>query len=79
MQQSTQHATALDGGSSRSWLRRTLRTLCRARDPLDRVADTLSLWHFRARSRRELAQLEDRILKDAGIDRSEANKPFWRA
>lgn len=76
MQQSTQNATALDGGASRSWLRRAL---CRARDPLHRIADTLALWHFRARTRRELAQLEDRILKDAGIDRSEANKPFWRA
>lgn len=76
MQQSTQQATALDGGASRSWLRRTL---YRARDSLDRLAETLALWHFRARTRRELAQLEDRILKDAGIDRSEANKPFWRA
>jgi uncharacterized protein YjiS (DUF1127 family) len=76
MQQSTHQATALDGDSTRS---RLLRTLCRARGPVDRLADTLALWHFRARSRRELAQLEDRILKDAGIDRSEANKPFWRA
>lgn len=76
MQHSTQQATVLDGGASRSWLRRTL---CRARDPVERIADTLALWHFRARTRRELAQLEDRILKDAGIDRAEANKPFWRA
>lgn len=47
------------------------------------VERTLALWHFRARSRRELAGLEDWIMADAGLDpvevRKEANKPFWRA
>jgi len=36
----------------------------------------------RARERRELAHLSDRLLKDIGITRSEvlneASKPFWR-
>ncbi|NIR28247.1 MAG: DUF1127 domain-containing protein [Gammaproteobacteria bacterium] len=36
----------------------------------------------RARQRRELAQLDDRMLRDMGLTRSqaraEARKPFWR-
>lgn len=76
MQQIT-HETAASKCSSK--VRRPRRALGWVRGTLRRVADTLALWHFRARSRRELEQLEDRLLKDAGVDRSEANKPFWRA
>jgi uncharacterized protein YjiS (DUF1127 family) len=39
---------------------------------------TLALWHLRANSRRELANLDERLLKDAGVDRLDAYKPFWR-
>jgi len=39
-------------------------------------------WRRRARSRRELLALDDRMLKDIGITRidaqREAAKPFWR-
>lgn len=39
-------------------------------------------WRRRARSRRELAQLDARLLRDIGLDRAralhEASKPFWR-
>lgn len=42
-----------------------------------------SMWHDRARQRRHLAALDDRSLRDIGIDRAsahfEASKPFWRA
>lgn len=42
----------------------------------------LRLWHERARQRRALARLDDRLLRDIGITRAEANreinKPFWR-
>jgi uncharacterized protein YjiS (DUF1127 family) len=42
-----------------------------------------AVWISRARKRRELAELEDYQLADAGIDpdfvRSEIRKPFWRA
>lgn len=38
--------------------------------------------HSRARQRRHLAQMDDRLLRDIGIDRAqamaEADKPFWR-
>ena len=38
-------------------------------------------WHARARERRALAQLDDRMLRDIGISRTEAErecaKPFW--
>jgi uncharacterized protein YjiS (DUF1127 family) len=40
------------------------------------------LWWRRARTRRELAELDDRILADLGLDRVEARreaaKPFWQ-
>lgn len=50
-----------------------------ARNPLD----TLWQWQFRFRARRRLAQLDDRMLNDIGLDRhvaaQEIAKPFWRA
>ena len=40
-------------------------------------------WRRRARDRAELANLDDRMLKDIGLTRGDAeflsNKPFWRA
>lgn len=47
-----------------------------------RICDTLAVWHSRAQSRRELAELDERFLKDIGTDHFQANqevrKPFWR-
>ncbi len=41
------------------------------------------LWYQRARERRHLNALDDRILADIGVTRAEAtreyDKPFWRA
>ena len=46
------------------------------------VADYVSEWLRRVESRRELAGLCDRALRDIGITRvdalREADKPFWR-
>lgn len=43
----------------------------------------LGLWMWRAKARRDLAQLDDLRLADVGISRAEARrearKPFWRA
>ncbi len=43
----------------------------------------LHLWHERAVTRHELAELDDYILRDIGMTRGdvmrEANKPFWQA
>ena len=40
-------------------------------------------WRCRARSRREIAKLDDRAIRDLGLStgqlRFEAEKPFWRA
>jgi len=48
-----------------------------------RVAATLRLWAGRASGRRQLETLDDRMLADIGIGRSDAwaetRKPFWRA
>ena len=43
---------------------------------------SLQLWYERTRQRRHLAQLDERLLADIGIDRiaamKEVSKPFWR-
>lgn len=43
----------------------------------------LKLWYERSRQRRRLARLDERLLRDIGIDRvtamREASKPFWQA
>ena len=50
--------------------------------PLGQLFNTIRLWQLRARSRRQLAQLDARQLADIGIsacDRlEELEKPFWR-
>ena len=47
------------------------------------LAALLRLWHQRARQRRQLMRLDDKLLKDIGLTRcdaeTEATKPFWRA
>jgi uncharacterized protein YjiS (DUF1127 family) len=47
-----------------------------------RALDLLLEWRSRARDRHELARLDERSLRDLGLDRgavwSECDKPFWR-
>lgn len=49
---------------------------------LRRVIDRLLEWNERARQRRQLARLDDYLLRDIGLSRvdaeQEARKPFWR-
>ncbi len=48
-----------------------------------RLLDRLYIWQARIDGRRELAHLDERMLKDAGMSRAdvllESSKPFWRA
>jgi uncharacterized protein YjiS (DUF1127 family) len=57
---------------------RTVRLSC-----WSEVKRYLAEWRLRARSRRELMNLNDWILRDIGVSRyeavSEASKPFWMA
>ncbi|MEH6627272.1 MAG: DUF1127 domain-containing protein [Motiliproteus sp.] len=43
---------------------------------------TLKSWHERAKQRQALAELDDELLGDIGISKTEAmreaNKPFWK-
>ncbi len=52
-------------------------------DFVARVFQTLCTWQQRARDRATLAGLDDRMLQDIGISRSEAarecSKQFWQA
>lgn len=49
---------------------------------LARAVTALLAWHERARSRRQLAGLNDRLLHDIGLDRAtaarELDKRFWQ-
>ena len=68
-------------------LERTARTpFGRARFRLadfGRLKSRLALWRRRARERRELRTLDERLRRDIGIHAAdaarEANKPFWKA
>lgn len=48
-----------------------------------RLLETIDVWRRRMMERRRLALLDDRMLKDIGIDRhdvrEELEKPFWKA
>jgi uncharacterized protein YjiS (DUF1127 family) len=48
-----------------------------------RALENALLWRERARSRRVLLGMDDRMLSDIGIDRaaarSEGERPFWQA
>ena len=61
------------------WLMKGWKTLYVA---LEHTVDTLLTWRERARMRRQLLTLDDRLLKDIGVTRTqafgEAEKPFWR-
>lgn len=50
--------------------------------PVLRIASLLNVWEKRMVERQNLAEMDDRILRDMGIDRMSANqeaeKPFWR-
>ena len=52
------------------------------RRPLQYTFTALLIWLDRARQRRHLARLDDRMLRDIGLDRAsigqEIAKPFWR-
>jgi uncharacterized protein YjiS (DUF1127 family) len=51
-------------------------------DAWDHAVTGLRAWRRRSRERGELAALDDRMLKDIGLTRADAeflsNKPFWR-
>ena len=68
----------LQGG--RRTRRRALRD--RVRPIVGQAVALLREWRRRARSRQELARLDDRMLRDIGVTRvdtwQEINKPFWR-
>lgn len=49
----------------------------------DKLMSLFALWQRRSHQRGQLLQLNDRLLQDIGLSRTdalaEASKPFWRA
>lgn len=49
---------------------------------ISRTWSTIARMRQRRRERRQLAELDDRLLRDIGVERTdalrEARKPFWR-
>ncbi len=47
------------------------------------ILSTLLTWQSRSEGRRHLRELDDRLLKDVGLTRADAqyesSKPFWKA
>jgi uncharacterized protein YjiS (DUF1127 family) len=52
------------------------------RSPLRRIFQTMRVWRILKRTRRQLAELDDRQLRDVGLTRGQAlgehSKPFWK-
>ncbi len=52
-------------------------------DIVQRLIDICNLWRWRAASRQKLITLDNHLLDDVGLNRSDAiakaRKPFWRA
>ena len=50
---------------------------------LEALVTAFYTWHDRVRQRKTLARLDDRLLRDIGLNRSdverEVHKPFWQA
>jgi uncharacterized protein YjiS (DUF1127 family) len=69
----------MDGGRWIEWERQSAEPRWR----WDAVVACLSRWLDRARQRRQLATLDDRLLADIGINRCdvmrECDKRFWEA
>jgi uncharacterized protein YjiS (DUF1127 family) len=65
--------------AAETWLPRAWSALHAA---LAATTESIATWRERTRTRRQLLELDDRLLRDIGIDRvqaqSEAEKPFWR-
>ena len=55
---------------------------CAAKALSGQILATLKEWRHRSHARIELAKLDDRMLRDIGVNRAEiwreVNKPFWR-
>ena len=54
-------------------------TIARLNGAIRRALMIVPTWHSRARARRDLSRLDDRLLADIGLSRAELNKPFWQA
>jgi len=61
---------------------RARRSAHSAGNAVSRLFGALREWRRRSQGRTQLATLDDRMLKDIGISRADAeflaNKPFWR-
>ena len=73
------HSAGIGFGRNRDLLWHELHRVTAA---MAATAKTVLLWVLRRRQRRSLAELDDHMLRDIGLDRyqalREAAKPFWK-
>ncbi|HKP26470.1 MAG TPA: DUF1127 domain-containing protein [Dongiaceae bacterium] len=66
---------------SSSYIVRPTRTKANG-GPVTRLFDQVFTWLDRARQRRHLGELDDRLLRDIGLNRAdvenEVSRPFWQ-
>ena len=59
-----------------------IQSLDNINNPITKVVKTLSIWNARAKQRKQLALLDDRLLADIGLNyadvKMELAKPFWK-
>ena len=57
--------------------------VCKIEEGANKVKTTFKTWKERRHARNQLQQLDNRLLKDIGLNRHdveyEINKPFWKA
>ena len=79
----TSSSTAIPGVSASSRASRTNWQPAAVRGWSSEILEKMQLWYGRARQRRQLSHLNDRLLSDIGVDRfdaeQESRKPFWQA
>ncbi len=77
------YSSAIPASSSNGTVSARRATAAKQAGRIKNLLATLLAWQSRADGRKRLSELDDRLLADMGISRTEAqyesSKPFWKA